>query len=611
MKVKQIVKKPKPVKFDGKINGQITSSVLVKPVQTKKPTKTAPKKMPVGKKSMSMALYTPRTHIVKNMDKNLGRRDMKDKSMGVSWWNEEKVSAVLRPMNQEVVGMNTWMANLPNIGSRGPATVVKHRDYLAVIPSSDTFIPVVGFAYGQLLNPVKLSVPWLSRFAMSFTYFSVDKARLVYSPSCATNTSGALLMGWSHDSRTPTPLNIRNMSLCTELARGPVTGEIALDLKNGPMGTLLRIDDFNMPIVHEQTAAGILFMSIYGGDKAVNGKPVGDVFLEYEISFYYPRPFQDPLCSAGGTLKKNNPNISISANASGGNDLTGVKNFLDSLKTDDIAQIRGYANTLNNLYKNYSGTSLLNGKVDPVLQVTKAALSVITPTLDKSGVVTMKKSDTAVDHYGIRFNVGGPMEITFKGSYTFTFNNVDPFSTNFFGSPLVVHPESKFANGINNQYYLNEPLNWLNVTPVVITDKNGVETNTYLHDIGFETKLMLHVSTGDEIYFYVPYVPILGLYAWYGYVIPGESDYAYENGFISTVASPNDISNASYADSPWPTMSIKSSTMSAKDFQTKWSIGNFTINPNTPMRTSTDLKKYFKKSTFVVPKKGVCVDTPE
>jgi len=465
----------------------------------------------------------------------------KTKREQVKWWSKEKVAIALEDQGSTQIA--TVGSNLPFIGNRGIATVVKHRDYITALASGDHFRPVGGWERGFRVNPTRIAVPWLSRFAKGFSFFSVESFRVGYTPSCSMMHSGAIMLGYAHDPRMPAPCDIREMSLCSELEKGPVNSAHTLALKGGAMHTILRVDSYNTVVMPEQTSAGILFCTVHGAVDGDNNKYAGDLFFEYEFHFYYPRPYVD-YCLTGGSDLNSILNKWIANAYSAGNnpDQAGVELLLQQLKLEALKTLRNSGRMRQNPFLTVGE----NGK--QFVEMIQKSLPVLHMN---SGKLICGGSETAVVHHGVRFNFTAPISIDMMGNQTFSTQGDNPYVTRYFGAPLVVHPNSTFALGWDNQFYESEPISWAATWAVSSDDeKTKRKTPSYVKDTGFETKLVLNVTEGDELYFEVPYhAP----YMWFGWnsplinglpdrMTPGSNELAYDNGVQIRTNTPPDSS---------------------------------------------------------------------
>nr|BAF37071.1 coat protein [Tomato bushy stunt virus] len=197
-------------------------------------------------------------------------------------------------------------------GRTSGSVTVTHREYLTQVNNSSNFT-VNGGIVGNLLqlNPLNGTLfSWLPAIASNFDQYVFNSVVLHYVPLCGTSEVGRVAMYFDKDSKDPEPadrVELANFSVLKE------TAPWAEALLRVPVDKVKRYCDDSTVVDRKLIDLGQLGLATYGGAGA---NPVGDVFVSYSVTLYFPQPTSSLLSTrqlnlAGGLAGSAGPGYII------------------------------------------------------------------------------------------------------------------------------------------------------------------------------------------------------------------------------------------------------------------------------------------------------------
>jgi hypothetical protein len=173
--------------------------------------------------------------------------------------------------------------NFP-LTNRTAAFNVSHTEMCCSISNQ-----VEAVAHSYLINPKNDEIfPWLSTLAHCFETYEFRKLNFFYRPTCPTNYGGSVSMAidWDwDDERDPVP-NERRILMTY---KGAVSGNVwdGLELRSAPLE--LKSNYRRLFTSIHQAADSTLGRLIVWTEGAIETKQVGDLWVDYDITFYTPQ----------------------------------------------------------------------------------------------------------------------------------------------------------------------------------------------------------------------------------------------------------------------------------------------------------------------------------
>ncbi|CAA44357.1 coat protein of 41 kDa [Artichoke mottled crinkle virus] len=171
-------------------------------------------------------------------------------------------------------------------GKTSGSVTVTHREYLSQVNMSTGF-QVNGGIVGNLLqlNPLNGTLfSWLPAIASNFDQYSFNSVLLHYVPLCATTEVGRVAMYFDKDSEDPEPADRVELANYSVLAETAPWAERALWV---PTDRIKRFCDDSSTLDHKLIDLGQLGVATYGG---AGTNAVGDIFISYSVTLYFPQP---------------------------------------------------------------------------------------------------------------------------------------------------------------------------------------------------------------------------------------------------------------------------------------------------------------------------------
>ncbi|CAM98054.1 coat protein [Lisianthus necrosis virus] len=171
-------------------------------------------------------------------------------------------------------------------GRTAGSVTVTHREYLTQVNNSPAFTTNGGIVGNLLqLNPLNGTLfSWLPAIASNFDQYVFNSVMLHYVPLCGTNEVGRVAMYWDKDSEDPEPVDrveLANFGILKE------TAPWAEAILRVPTDKTKRYCDDSTVVDRKLIDLGQLGISTYGG---TGTNPVGDVFVSYSVTLYFPQP---------------------------------------------------------------------------------------------------------------------------------------------------------------------------------------------------------------------------------------------------------------------------------------------------------------------------------
>jgi hypothetical protein len=171
-------------------------------------------------------------------------------------------------------------------GRTSGSVTVTHREYLSQVNNSTGF-QVNGGIVGNLLqlNPLNGTLfSWLPAIASNFDQYTFNSVVLHYVPLCSTTEVGRVAIYFDKDSEDPEPadrVELANYSVLKE------TAPWAEAMLRVPTDKVKRFCDDSSTSDHKLIDLGQLGIATYGG---AGTNAVGDVFISYSVTLYFPQP---------------------------------------------------------------------------------------------------------------------------------------------------------------------------------------------------------------------------------------------------------------------------------------------------------------------------------
>nr|CAC79221.1 coat protein [Tomato bushy stunt virus] len=171
-------------------------------------------------------------------------------------------------------------------GRTSGSVTVTHREYLSQVNNSTGF-QVNGGIVGNLLqlNPLNGTLfSWLPAIASNFDQYTFNNVVLHYVPLCATTEVGRVAIYFDKDSEDPEPadrVELANYSVLKE------TAPWAEAMLRVPTDKIKRFCDDSSTLDHKLIDLGQLGVATYGG---AGTNAVGDLFISYSVTLYFPQP---------------------------------------------------------------------------------------------------------------------------------------------------------------------------------------------------------------------------------------------------------------------------------------------------------------------------------
>nr|BAF37070.1 coat protein [Tomato bushy stunt virus] len=171
-------------------------------------------------------------------------------------------------------------------GKTSGSVTVTHREYLTQVNNSSGFV-VNGGIVGNLLqlNPLNGTLfSWLPAIASNFDQYSFNNVVLHYVPLCGTTEVGRVALYFDKDSQDLEPADR------VELANFGVLKETAPEAEamvRIPTDKVKRYCNDSSTVDQKLIDLGQLGIATYGG---AGTNAVGDVFISYSVTLYFPQP---------------------------------------------------------------------------------------------------------------------------------------------------------------------------------------------------------------------------------------------------------------------------------------------------------------------------------
>jgi len=168
-------------------------------------------------------------------------------------------------------------------GQSGGITKFSNIEYTTdVVTSVGSGAPSITLTFNAANST---TFPWLSRVAQGFEVYRFRRARVIYTPSCSSTTSGLVVGAFEFDANDAAPQTKQQLSAMDASARTNVWNKGYWDMPcpNGwyycsPTGPIVgdtRLND-----------VGRFFLGVYG--TASSGQTIGELTIQYDVEFAKP-----------------------------------------------------------------------------------------------------------------------------------------------------------------------------------------------------------------------------------------------------------------------------------------------------------------------------------
>nr|AAB26100.1 coat protein [Pelargonium leaf curl virus]QWC36205.1 coat protein [Pelargonium leaf curl virus] len=205
------------------------------------------------------------------------------------------------------------MGSKPKFTGRMSGSVtVTHREYLTQVNNTTAFAVNGGIVDNLLqLNPLNGTLfAWLPAIASNFDQYTFNNVVLHYVPLCATTEVGRVAMYFDKDSEDVEPADRVELANYGVLKETAPWAEATLNI---PCDRIKRYCDDSATVDHKLIDLGQLGIATYGGSGT---NAIGDVFISYSVTLYYPQPTNSLLSTrrldlTGASLNGNGPGYII------------------------------------------------------------------------------------------------------------------------------------------------------------------------------------------------------------------------------------------------------------------------------------------------------------
>nr|UHS72063.1 MAG: putative capsid protein [Tombusvirus sp.] len=172
------------------------------------------------------------------------------------------------------------------LGRTAGSVTVTHREYLTQVNNSIGFV-VNGGIVGNLLqlNPLNGTLfSWLPAIASNFDQYVFNSVMLHYVPLCGTTEVGRVALYFDKDSQDLEPadrVELANFGILKE------TAPWAEAMLRIPTDKVKRYCDDSSTVDTKLINLGQLGVATYGGSGT---NSVGDLFISYSVTLYFPQP---------------------------------------------------------------------------------------------------------------------------------------------------------------------------------------------------------------------------------------------------------------------------------------------------------------------------------
>lgn len=194
-------------------------------------------------------------------------------------------------------------------GKTAGSITIQHREFLTQVNNS-TDLVVNGGIVGNLLqlNPLNATLfTWLPAIASNFDQYTFTSVVLTYEPLCGTVRDGRVMMYWDKDSEDLEPTDRASLWNYGVMKGTSTWAEATLRV---PTDKIKRYCDDSSTVDHKLIDLGQLGVATYGG---ANTDAIGEIFISYTVTLYYPQPTSTLLSTkrldlAGAVTTAEGPN---------------------------------------------------------------------------------------------------------------------------------------------------------------------------------------------------------------------------------------------------------------------------------------------------------------
>jgi len=186
----------------------------------------------------------------------------------------------------------------PQMSSRGQNTLVRHREYIADVPSSVLFAVLSTYS----INPgLALSFPWLSQVAQRFEKYRFRFLRYTFETIAPTTSVGSVMLVPDFDAEDAAPSTKAQALSYKSSVRSQVWERIALDVKKEDLSAVpqyyIRAGPLTGSYDIKTYDVGNLFICSSG---SANSNVIGELWVEYDVELLAPTIQPDSLFSPLG-----------------------------------------------------------------------------------------------------------------------------------------------------------------------------------------------------------------------------------------------------------------------------------------------------------------------
>lgn len=292
------------------------------------------------------------------------------------------------PLKKAPVAQTRVLSNRPPTISRsGDQTFIEHKELLATISNSSTYV-VNGGIGGNLYrnNPTNASLfSWLSTIAASFDKYKFISVGLSYEPFCATSEAGRVALYWDPDSQDLEPADRVELANHYHVKESAPWVGIGVSAQ---VDTNLRFTNDSSVSDTKLVDLGQFGWAVYGGNTS---NDLGDIFVVYKVQLCMPQPSATLI----QTVQSGGGGVSLGPGFASVSTTTATTTIL-TFRTPGVFIVASSQRSLT--YTSTVGGGGLTVNSSTVQQGTSAYLSILNVTVTKPGG-TLTATGTGFGNY--------------------------------------------------------------------------------------------------------------------------------------------------------------------------------------------------------------------
>lgn len=212
---------------------------------------------------------------------------------------------------------------VPKISGSGRSIVVSHEEFFQNVNGSTGFRvngadpanPTTPSGMKIAIQPNSGNWPWLEAIAMEFEAYEWLGVEFTYRPTCATTTTGSVMMAIDYDWGDPVPVSKAEMLAMDGYHRASSWVEFSCSPERGRLREFHKQirytaaapnnDAYDVALGRQQTFGYL----VLGTDGQADTSQVGELFIRYTVRFTVPqpdviKPGLSITVTSGGTITK-------------------------------------------------------------------------------------------------------------------------------------------------------------------------------------------------------------------------------------------------------------------------------------------------------------------